>query len=431
MTAEIAVMNRNAVVLAADSASTVTSWKDGKQERRYFKGANKLFELCRNAPIGLMIYGSAGIQGVPWELVVKSFRETCTALGSQHDHLSGYSKNFLDYVEDQEKLFSDETKSQHLIESIGSSSWRLLERLMKEFGAEDFEVFDTKSVGEIEFALNKIDVAISELEYGPRIDDADVASAIAKYAEIFVKIKNENFFFFKDRPERQELTRKFVEIQIKLAVKEFCKFDDITGIVIAGYGTDDFYPVLEVYECYGFLDKKLIYRKKDSISRTMDSRADAVIQPFATTSMIDTFRMGIAHDIFEAVIDSTKSSLSEIAHKALDEAGAVGVIGEDRISELVEAATSANTDFWLQEMRNQHYQPLSRVIHSLPLPDMAALAKSLIDLESLKERVTRPSESVSGPIDVAVISKYDGFVWIERKHYFDPELNHRFFKRNH
>jgi hypothetical protein len=34
---------------------------------------------------------------------------------------------------------------------------------------------------------------------------------------------------------------------------------------------------------------------------------------------------------------------------------------------------------------------------------------------------------VGGPIDVAVISKGDGFVWIKRKHYFKPELNPGFF----
>jgi len=37
-------------------------------------------------------------------------------------------------------------------------------------------------------------------------------------------------------------------------------------------------------------------------------------------------------------------------------------------------------------------------------------------------------ETVGGPIDVAVISKGDGFVWIKRKHYFRPELNHCFFR---
>lgn len=36
-------------------------------------------------------------------------------------------------------------------------------------------------------------------------------------------------------------------------------------------------------------------------------------------------------------------------------------------------------------------------------------------------------ETVGGPVDVAVISKGDGFVWINRKHYFKPELNTQFF----
>lgn len=34
---------------------------------------------------------------------------------------------------------------------------------------------------------------------------------------------------------------------------------------------------------------------------------------------------------------------------------------------------------------------------------------------------------VGGPIDVAVISKGDGLIWIKRKHYFDRDLNQHFF----
>ncbi|HEY0631206.1 MAG TPA: hypothetical protein VGC98_04065 [Thermoleophilaceae bacterium] len=37
------------------------------------------------------------------------------------------------------------------------------------------------------------------------------------------------------------------------------------------------------------------------------------------------------------------------------------------------------------------------------------------------------TETVSGPIDVAVISAGDGFVWIKRKHYFEAERNPQFF----
>lgn len=37
--------------------------------------------------------------------------------------------------------------------------------------------------------------------------------------------------------------------------------------------------------------------------------------------------------------------------------------------------------------------------------------------------------AVGDIVDVAVISKKDGFVWIKRKHYFNSELNPQFFRR--
>ena len=37
------------------------------------------------------------------------------------------------------------------------------------------------------------------------------------------------------------------------------------------------------------------------------------------------------------------------------------------------------------------------------------------------------AETVGGPVDVAIISKADGFVWIKRKLYFRPELNQERF----
>jgi len=44
----------------------------------------------------------------------------------------------------------------------------------------------------------------------------------------------------------------------------------------------------------------------------------------------------------------------------------------------------------------------------------------------LQRRVSREIETVGGAIDVAVISKGDGFVWVKRKHYFNPDRNLRF-----
>ena len=68
-------------------------------------------------------------------------------------------------------------------------------------------------------------------------------------------------------------------------------------------------------------------------------------------------------------------------------------------------------------------------VGALSKEDLAEMAESLIYLTYLKRRITFAEESVGGPVDVAVISKTDGFIWLKRKHYFKPELNHHYFSK--
>ncbi|HCH7781302.1 TPA: hypothetical protein NNM78_000725 [Pseudomonas aeruginosa] len=426
MTAEIAIMSRTAVVLAADSATTVTSWKDGQPERRYFKGANKLFELSRSGPVGIMIYGSAGLQGVPWELPIKAFRE---ALGKeQFDVLQTYPERFFEFVEHNDKLFSAESKSDALLSMVGAAAFRLQLLIAKKLVVSEIDDLAGKGVAEIEQALAEAENFVDGMALDDRLTDVDVANAAASTAEAIVTEAPTTIDLFIQSADRHHLIPRFANLLAKLAVKQFFSYADVTGIVFAGYGKEDYFPSLEVYECFGFLGERLIFSREDN-SRAMSANSPAVIQPFATTHMIDTFRTGVSLDVFGAMHDANMSALLDVGRKVLAECGAQTPITEERLEELATEVHQAHADKWYQQMRNQHVFPLSSVVNSLPLPDMAALAKSLIELESLKERVTKPSESVSGPIDVAVISKHDGFVWIDRKHYFRPELNPRFFKR--
>lgn len=77
--------------------------------------------------------------------------------------------------------------------------------------------------------------------------------------------------------------------------------------------------------------------------------------------------------------------------------------------------------------RKNYVDPVIRVVGMLPKDELAAMAESLVSLTSFKRKVTMETETVGGPIDVAVISKGDGFIWIKRKHYFKAELNPQFF----
>lgn len=78
------------------------------------------------------------------------------------------------------------------------------------------------------------------------------------------------------------------------------------------------------------------------------------------------------------------------------------------------------------EMRKAYTDPLLSTLDMLDKEDLANVAESLISLTSLVRRMQPGEETVGGPVDVAVISKGDGFIWIKRKHYFKPEYNQAF-----
>lgn len=77
--------------------------------------------------------------------------------------------------------------------------------------------------------------------------------------------------------------------------------------------------------------------------------------------------------------------------------------------------------------QQEYAQPFLNSITSLEKEDLADFAESMIKLTSIKRKVSPSLATVDGPIDVMVISKAEGVIWIKRKHYFDSDLNHSFF----
>jgi hypothetical protein len=61
----------------------------------------------------------------------------------------------------------------------------------------------------------------------------------------------------------------------------------------------------------------------------------------------------------------------------------------------------------------------------MPFADAINLAKFFVDLSIEYTKYVPGSNTVGGPVDVAGISRHEGFKWIERKHYYPPELNPR------
>jgi hypothetical protein len=82
---------------------------------------------------------------------------------------------------------------------------------------------------------------------------------------------------------------------------------------------------------------------------------------------------------------------------------------------------------FLAEFREE----FDRMIALMPKVELIELAEALVSITAIERKATSDEGTVGGPVDVAFISKHEGFVWIKRKHYFKPDLNPRYFWRKY
>ena len=92
MTAEIAVLNRNGIALAADSAVTVS----GGSEIKTFDTVNKVFTLSKLHPVAIMVFGNAEFMRFPWETIVKMYRQQKGA--KNEDTIADWSADFCSWL---------------------------------------------------------------------------------------------------------------------------------------------------------------------------------------------------------------------------------------------------------------------------------------------------------------------------------------------
>jgi hypothetical protein len=423
MTSEICLMNRYAAVLAADSATTSSHWDpvERRATPRYFKGANKIFQLSSFQPVGVMIYDTAALHGVPWEIIIKDFRAHLK--DRVYDRIADYAAAFFEFVKTQTILFPLDHFDSLLIESAKLVAYSVCYRAQHDprvISKKDAPSADLVAAYKEAFADQVAEINASPLP--SHFTEDDLNGAVAAHGPaVSAAIAKSNLL-----PVTSGLNVADVaDASIRILFRNYnLGILNMTGIVVAGFGEKDVFPGYCEYACYGFMGEKLLV---DEVSTAqIDFEKTAEIKAFAVTSMTDTFEMGFSNDVYNKIRACTHDVLREFAQIILKEVGSPKLPNlEAHIKQLEEKHRLA----WIDEAFSSHRWPLHRVIGSLPINEMANLGETLIMLQSLKEKVTQPSESVSGPIDVAAITKGDGFVWVKRKHYFDPSLNPRYFQR--
>ena len=429
MTAEIAILNRNAVALAADSAGTLllpTGIKITSTE-------SKLFMLSRYAPVGIMVYGASQLMGIPWETIIKTY---CRDLKTRDfEHLEDYASDFLHFLEREELLFPRDLQSSYAdlclengFERLRTSIGTEIDRVISSSGSiDDLQIENLVREQSLQF-LSAVEKEEYLLGFGP-----DDVNWFARESEIAIEKVLQSVF---QKLPIAACSKQLLRAGALMLCNKYLD-PDFSGIVIAGFGEQDFFPVLLHFQCDGVINKKLRYTKVDEvrIGPELTGAVMGSIRPFAQCEMVDRFMEGIDGTYRKFVEGQVLALLSEEYPKRIATvlSGKISRDNQQGLSaQLVALAKELMKGFAEtldQFQQDQFVQGILDNVATLPTPDLAAMAEALVNLTAFKRRVTSDeAETVSLPIDVAVISKGEGFVWIKKKQYFDASLNPDFVR---
>lgn len=394
MTCEVAVMNKRGVALAADSAVTLGN------ERKIYHTAEKLFSLSPSIPVAIMTFGAADMMNVPWETVIKLYAQK---LGSRRfDTLEQYAKDFLSFIEGATSLFPPEDQKDYVKEAVGAAWSELYQEKLAEKLGERSNISEAEklaALAEIVQREQKLWVASRDLEglgsdYGARVVNMMCGDELDE-------VEEQIFKGMKLPPTVKSELRKTVSLMFG---KEW--FADESGIVIAGMGESETFPALFEYYVGTVAAGRLRYAKGRA---PRVGPSDAVVIPFAQPDTIDMIISGIHRRVCNKLIDDVDRWV----------AGGNG----NEAAKSLENIDKRKKEFsdYLDEVLHHYEEPFMNAVSALPRQDLAKMAEALVSLTAfLMQMHADQTETVGGPIDVALLSKGDGFIWVKHKELVRP-----------
>jgi hypothetical protein len=208
--------------------------------------------------------------------------------------------------------------------------------------------------------------------------------------------------------------------------------DYTTGLVFAGFGDDELFPSLECIEIHGVIAGTLKYIELEKVDIDRAGSTGAVI-PFAQRDTADRILYGRSDSYEHQVIDHFSGIVRSLGATLVE--SVVPEPARADYAERVERAVSAAVERFVEtvspEIKRGFFSDILDIIRHMPKAELAVFAEALVNVTSIQRKVTVGPETVGGPIDVAIISKHEGLIWVKRKHYFDAEYNPRYMARSY
>lgn len=379
-----------------------------------------------------MIYGNAEFLDMPWETIIKIYRDR---LGStSFPTLEEYGRDLMQFMGNG-KLF---TETKQVDEAIGS--------IFAYFKHMDHEISETvKVVIEKRGKLTSRQarrIISSVIERHSRTWDKavptdgthpELESAIrSKYTPRINKVIGQ---VFAGLPIGERALLRNIAVQLTTKrLPETISHESISGVVVAGFGEAEVFPSLLCFDIDGMVENKIRHWEHHHTKIGNELKdTSATIVPFAQSDAVETFMEGIDPGYARTQSVFLATAMRYLVDEAVALARSCGCSQTSQVKALRTGLTRLRHkmrerygSIMDEYSQSQFVDPVVNVVAMLPKNELASIAETLVSLTLFKRRVSPETETVAGAIDVAVVSKGDGFVWVKRKLYFDAQLNPRF-----
>lgn len=410
MTAIVGILNKHGIAVAADSAETI-----GNGIKIYNK-ANKVFNLSKYHPIGAAVYGNANFCDLtPWDIIFKLYRQNIgrSSLPKLKDYVNDFvsfltARSFFAKTEELKTAFCNNVLAYY-------NEYVILNRI----GHGQPNSIDLKQLPNVLKEIQKELIAFPIIE---SIKDIPKDQFITYIESAINTIKQK----LADNSIDYNTIKEVLEDVLFLSFTRKENMHGHSGIAIIGYGKDEIYPSLYRLKIYGVVCGKLKWYIEEECRVT--NSQNGFVCPMAQSDVMMTILKGIEPRLQQLIEKLTSKVIKESVKQV-----ASTIETKDKLlaKEIMAINVKPTIDLFNQNLNTiiseNHIAPLINTIAILQKEDLAEVAENLIYLTSLIRRITPDKESVGGPIDVALLSKGDGFIWIKRKHYFEESVNKNFF----
>lgn len=428
MTAIVGIINRQGSAFAADSAATHTISPDKRV--KITNHANKIFELSKYQPIGVAICGNLSFMGIPWEDMFKLYRKKLSK--THYPRLVDYVNDFMKYARSTILPMYQEDQKQQLVylcnslinEVVNIAREEIVKKGKDEKSIDSQDLFP-EIVKIFKNFINLYDK--EEMKAGKDFEEYTLEQ-FSVYAKESISIATKDVCGDQNCPE--DFIPLFTKTLYNVLVSKKHTYLATTEIVFWGYGDNELYPSCYSVVISAAFDNKIKWTVGTDVSVTNIS--SAWIIPFAQIDVSNTVVRGVDQVLRDKFSETAGAVLSKFKKDLTDKFEQIGM-PEELLTAMSSLDLKPYRDLYKMEMDQyileNYINKLMDTVSFMMKEDLADMAESLVKMTCLKRHFTSEEETVGGPVDVAVITKGDGFVWIKRKHYFSADINHHYFER--